>query len=118
MRIIDTLMETCTVIIASKPAWADGEKRGKLENLKMLLLGTLDAENYVGLKCNVESANLEQVIKILPALHNPTVNSLSDTGWHAVETILLFSETKHVIPQLKRAGASGIIEYPVSKVIA
>ena len=118
LRIIDTLMETCTVIIASKPAWADAEKRGKLENLKMLLLGTLDAENYVGLKCNVEDANLERVIKILPALHNPTVNSLSDTGWHAVETILLFSETKHVIPQLKRAGASGIIEYPVSKVIA
>ena len=118
LRIIDTLMETCTVIIANKSAWADGEKRDKLENLKMLLHGTLDAENYVGLKCNVEDANLEKVIKILPALHNPTVNSLSDSGWHAVETILPFSETKHVIPQLKRAGASGIIEYPISKIIA
>jgi len=118
LRIIDTLMETCTVIIAGKPAWGDGEKRGKLENLNMLLHGTLDAESYVGLKCNVEEANLERVIKILPALHNPTVNSLSDSGWHAVETILPFSETKTVIPQLKRAGASGIIEYPISKIIA
>ncbi|MCL2218671.1 MAG: ATP phosphoribosyltransferase [Chitinispirillia bacterium] len=118
LRIIETLMETCTVIVANKNSWADPWKRNKLDNLKMLLLGTLEAENYVGLKCNVEAANLEQVIKILPALHNPTVSSLSDNGWHAVETILPFLETKRVIPQLKRAGASGIIEYPVSKIIA
>ncbi|MCL2183447.1 MAG: ATP phosphoribosyltransferase [Chitinispirillia bacterium] len=118
LRIIETLMETCTVIVANKAAWDDDWKRDKLENLKMLLLGTLEAENYVGLKCNVEAANLEMVINILPALHNPTVSSLSDSGWHAVETILPFLETKRVIPQLKRAGASGIIEYPVSKIIA
>jgi ATP phosphoribosyltransferase len=118
LRIIDTLMETCTVIIANNAAWADEWKRDKLENIKMLLLGTLEAENYVGLKCNVEAANLSQVINILPALHNPTVSSLSDSGWHAVETILPFKETKRVIPLLKKAGASGIIEYPVSKIIA
>jgi ATP phosphoribosyltransferase len=118
LRIIDTLMETCTVIIANKSAWADDEKRGKLENLKMLLHGTLDAENYVGLKCNVEEANLEQIIKVLPALHNPTVSKLWNGGWCAVETILPSKQTKLVIPLLKRAGATGIIEYPVSKVIA
>jgi ATP phosphoribosyltransferase len=118
LRIIDTLMETCTVIIANKAAWADDGKRGKLENLTMLLHGTLDAENYVGLKCNVEEENLERVIKILPAMHNPTVSKLWDGGWCAVETILLAHQTKQIIPLLKRAGASGIIEYPVSKVIA
>jgi ATP phosphoribosyltransferase len=118
LRIIDTLMETSTVIVASKPAWNNMEKRAKLENLKMLLLGTLEAENYVGLKCNVEEANLEQVVKVLPALHNPTVSKLWEGGWYAVETILPFLETKRVIPLLKRAGAEGIIEYPVSKIIA
>ncbi len=118
LRIIDVLMETCTVIIANKKAWADEEKRGKLENLTMLLHGTLDAENFVGLKCNVEEQNLEQILKILPALHNPTVSHLSDRSWCAVETILPFQQTKHVIPLLKRAGASGIVEYPVNKIIA
>jgi ATP phosphoribosyltransferase len=118
LRIIDTLMETCTVIIANKAAWGDQEKRGKLESLTMLLHGTLDAENYVGLKCNVEEKNLAEIIKILPAMHNPTISKLSDSGWCAVETILLARQTKQIIPLLKRAGASGIIEYPVSKVIA
>jgi len=118
LRIIETLMETCTVIIANKAAWADEWKRGKLENLETLLLGTLDAENYVGLKCNVEESGLKEIISILPALHNPTVSKLSDGNWCAVDTILPAKDTKRVIPLLKRAGASGIIEYPVSKVIA
>lgn len=118
LRIIETLMETCTVIIANKKAWDDQEKRKKLENLKMLLQGTLDAENYVGLKCNIEERYLDEVIKVLPSLHNPTISKLYDKGWLAVETILPFSDTKHVIPLLKRAGASGIVEYPVTKVIA
>lgn len=118
LRIIDTLMETCTVIIANKNTWNDSEKRGKLENLTMLLHGTLDAENYVGLKCNVEESSLSEIIKILPALHNPTVSKLSDGNWCAVDTILQAQQTKHIIPLLKRAGASGIIEYTISKVIA
>lgn len=118
LRIIETLMETCTVIIANKKAWEDKEKRNKLENLKMLLMGTLDAENYVGLKCNVQESDLEAVIKVLPSLHNPTISHLYDKGWLAVETILPFCDTKNVIPMLKRAGASGIVEYPVNKVIA
>jgi ATP phosphoribosyltransferase len=118
LKIIDTLMETCTVIIANRDSWKDRAKHEKLENMTMLLHGTLDAENYVGLKCNVEEANLAGVIKVLPALHNPTISHLYEKGWYAVETILPFHETKHIVPQLKRAGASGIVEYPVSKVIA
>jgi ATP phosphoribosyltransferase len=117
LRIIDVIMETSTVLVANKKAWRDPVKRDKLENLTMILQGTLAAENFVGLKCNVEASNLEKVLKVLPALHNPTISSLSDKGWHAVETILHFYETKHIIPRLKRAGASGIVEYPVSKVI-
>jgi ATP phosphoribosyltransferase len=117
LRIIDVLMETTTVLVANNSSWKNSEKRDKLENLCMLLKGTLDAENFVGLKCNVKSGDLEKVLKILPALHNPTISNLSDKGWHAVETMLHFQETKHIIPQLKRAGASGIVEYPVSKVI-
>ena len=117
LRIIDVIMETCTVIIANKQSWKDPEKKNKLENLRMLLIGTLDAENYVGLKCNVQQKALDKVLMILPALHNPTVSPLSGDGWCAVETILPFKETKHIIPLLKRAGASGIVEYPVSKII-
>lgn len=117
LSIIDTLMETCTIIIANKEAWKDPEKKNKLENLKMLLQGTLDAENYIGLKCNVQEADLEGVIKVLPSLHNPTISHLYEKGWFAVETILPFHETKHIVPMLKRAGASGIVEYPVSKII-
>lgn len=118
LRIIDVIMETCTVIIANKNSWQEKAKHEKLTNLKMLLQGTLDAENYVGLKCNVEEKNLQKIIGVLPALHNPTISHLADKGWCAVDTILPFYETKHIIPLLKRAGASGIVEYPVSKVIA
>jgi len=117
LRIIDTLMETCTVLIANTESWKDEWKKNKLENLRMLLQGTLDAENYIGLKCNVQESNLEAVIKILPSLHNPTISHLYDKGWLAVETILPFQETKNIIPLLKRAGASGIVEYPVNKII-
>jgi ATP phosphoribosyltransferase len=117
LRIIDVIEETTTVLVANKSAWKEEEKRHKLENLKMLLTGTLAAENYVGLKCNVLDKDLSNVIKVLPALHNPTVSALNEKGWWAVETIILFQEAKHVIPQLKRAGASGIVEYQVSKVI-
>jgi ATP phosphoribosyltransferase len=118
LRIIETIMETCTVLIANNESWKDDWKKNKLENLRMLLQGTLDAENYIGLKCNVQEANLEAVIKVLPSLHNPTISHLYDKGWFAVETILPFPETKNIIPLLKRAGASGIVEYPVNKVIA
>jgi ATP phosphoribosyltransferase len=119
LRIIDTLMETCTVLVANKLAWKNQGKRDKLESLVMLLQGTLAAENFVGLKCNVPSSSLKKVTEVLRlhGLHNPTVSDLLDSGWHAMEVILSFYETKHIIPKLKRAGASGIVEYPVSKVI-
>ncbi len=117
LRIIETILETCTIIIANKESWKNDWKKSKLENLKMLLLGTLDAENYIGLKCNVQEKDLDNVIKVLPSLHNPTISHLYDKGWFAVETILPIKDTKLIIPHLKRAGASGIVEYPVSKVI-
>jgi ATP phosphoribosyltransferase len=117
LRIVDILMETCTILIANKKAWADPEKRAKLENLRMLLQGTLDAEGFVGLKCNVQEKMLQQVVKVLPALHNPTISHLYDKGWYAVETIIRAHEVKTIVPQLKRAGASGIVEYSIDKVI-
>jgi ATP phosphoribosyltransferase len=118
LRIIDTLMETCTILIANKTSWANQWKKHKLENITILLQGTLAAENYAALKCNVERANLDKVLKVLPALHNPTVSNLSDERWCALDTIIQTSQIKHIIPLLKRAGASGIVEYPVNKVIA
>lgn len=118
LRIIDTLMETCTILIANKESWANQWKKHKLENITILLQGTLTAENYAALKCNVERDNLDKVLKVLPALHNPTVSNLSDERWCALDTIIQTNQIKHIIPLLKRAGASGIVEYPVNKVIA
>jgi len=118
LRIIDTLLETSTVLIANKAAWQREAKRHKIENLQMLLQGTLDAENYVGLKCNTREHNLARVLSVMPALHKPTISHLSDKGWVAVETVLHMSETKTVVPRLKRAGASGIVEFPITKIIA
>jgi ATP phosphoribosyltransferase len=117
LRVIDTLMETCTILIANKSTWENAQKRRKLENITILLQGTLNAENYAGLKCNVKKGDLARVLKVLPALHNPTVSTLSDQKWCAVETIIRVGEIKRIIPLLKRAGASGIVEYPVNKVI-
>lgn len=117
LRVIDTLLETCTLLIANKTAWENGQKRRKLENITILLQGTLNAENYAGLKCNVKKGDLARVLKVLPALHNPTVSTLSDQKWCAVETVIRVDEIKKIIPLLKRAGASGIVEYPVNKVI-
>ncbi len=117
LRIIATLLETSTILIANKNSWKSDSKKHKLENIAMLLQGALEAENFVGLKCNVEQRHLDQVLKVLPALHNPTISGLSDQGWFAVETIIALAEVKHIIPRLKRAHASGIIEYPINKVI-
>ncbi|MBD3390746.1 MAG: ATP phosphoribosyltransferase [Chitinivibrionales bacterium] len=117
LRIIDTVLETTTVLIANKSAWANDWKRHKLENLEMLLQGTLSAENFVGLKCNVAKNGLDRALKVLPALHNPTVSHLSDGNWFALETIIGIDQVKSIVPRLKRAGASGIVEYPINKVI-
>jgi ATP phosphoribosyltransferase len=117
LRVIDVLMETCAILIANKSSWAQEQKKRKLENITILLQGTLNAENFAGLKCNVQNSDLAKVLNVLPALHNPTVSALSDGKWSAVETIVHVDEIKRIIPLLKRAGATGIVEYPVNKVI-
>lgn len=117
LKIIDVLLETSTIFIANKKSWAMTIKKQKIENLTLLLHGTLFAENFVGLKCNIEEKNLSKVIKILPALNNPTISHLSDPGWFAVDTIIEMKDAKYIIPRLKRANATGIVEYPVNKII-
>ncbi len=117
LRIIDTILESETVLIANKTAWKDPWKRRKMENIVILLKGALIAEEKVGLKMNVPAKMLEEVTKILPSLHTPTVSNLSDKKWVAIEVILDEKIVRDIIPDLKRAGAQGIVEYPLNKVI-
>jgi ATP phosphoribosyltransferase len=117
LKIVDTLLESTTRLIAHKPSWNDEWKRHKLENIAMLLQGALDAEALVGLKMNVPRANLESVIGILPALRNPTISPLADENWVAMETIIPEKIVRDIIPELKRAGAQGLVEFPLNKVI-
>jgi ATP phosphoribosyltransferase len=117
LRIIDTILESETVLIANKKAWKDPWKKRKMENIVILLEGALIAEEKVGLKMNVPTKKLKEVIGILPSLHTPTVSSLSDEGWVAIEVILDEKVVRDIIPDLKRAGAQGIVEYPLNKVI-
>ena len=118
LRIVDTLMESYTQFFSSKEAWADGWKRAKLEKIALLLTAALNAADKVLLKMNVESANLDAVKALLPALHAPTVSGLSDDGWYAIETVVIESVVREIIPQLKAAGAEGIIEIGLNKVVA
>ncbi len=118
LRIVDTLMESYTQFFSSKEAWADGWKRDKLEKIALLLTAALNAADKVLLKMNVESANLDAVKALLPALHAPTVSGLSDDGWYAIETVVIESVVREIIPQLKAAGAEGIIEIGLNKVVA
>jgi len=115
--IIDTVMVSTTKLIANKESWQDTWKRDKLENLAMLLKGALVAESKVGLKMNVSDENLEALLKILPSMKAPTVSFLQDTGWRAVDTVVDEDVVRDLIPELKRAGAQDIIEYPLNKVI-
>ena len=117
LRIIDTVLETNVKFIAHPAAWSDPWKRQKIENLTVLLLGALEAEKKVGLKMNVAAENLDAVLKLLPAMKEPTVSSLIHGGWHAVETVTDEKRVRDLIPELKRAGAQDIIEYPLNKVI-
>lgn len=117
LRIVDTVIESTTRLIANKKSWQDLWKRRKLENLKLLLQGAIVAEEKVGLKMNVPSNRLNSVIKELPALRNPTISPLSQKGWVAIETIVDEHIVRQIIPRLKAAGASGIIEYSLNKVI-
>lgn len=117
LRIVEELLTSSTRFISNVDAWKDSWKREKMENLAMLLQGALAAEGMVGLKMNVQQKNMDAVMKLLPAMKQPTVSSLSDSGWSALEVIIEEKTVKKLIPQLKRAGAQGIIEYPLNKVI-
>ena len=117
LRIVDTLLTSTTRLVANKDAWADDWKRAKTENLAMLLRGALNAEQLVGLKMNVPSKDLDTVIASLPALRKPTVSPLSDQDWVALEIIVEERVVRDLLPALKRAGAEGLVEYPLNKVI-
>ncbi len=118
LKIVETLMESYTKFFCAKDAWADDWKRGKLEKIALLLKAALDAEGKVLLKLNVGEENLETVKSLLPALHAPTINQLTDTGWFAIETVVDESVVREIIPQLKENGAEGIIEISLNKVVA
>jgi ATP phosphoribosyltransferase len=117
LRIVDTLLVSTPRLIANFAAWKNPWKRRKIETLAMLLKGALDAEAKVGLKMNIAQKNLVSLLKELPALRNPTISQLSLKGWVAVETIIDEHIVRELIPQLKAAGAEGIIEYPLNKVV-
>lgn len=117
LRIVDTLLTSTPRLIANHDAWKDGWKRKKMETMALLLRGAMEAEVKVGLKMNIEEKNLAKLLQDLPALRRPTISSLSSPGWVAVETIIDEHVVRELIPQLKGAGAEGIIEYPLNKVV-
>lgn len=117
LRILDVVLESTTRLIANKQAWQDETKRAKIEQVAMLLAGALAAESRVLLKMNVASANLASVVAKLPALHAPTVGALNTAGWHAVESVVEERIVREIVPLLHKAGAEGIIELPLNKVI-
>lgn len=117
LRIVETLCESSTQFIANKKAMKDPWKKKKMDQIIMLLRGALDAKNMVGLKLNVSRKNLEKILSVLTALKNPTVSPLANDGWVAVETVIEESTVRQIIPALKEAGAQGIIEYSLNKLI-
>jgi len=117
LRIVDTVVESSTRLIANHQAWADPWKREKIEVLAVLLKGALEAEGKVGLKMNVPRAKLDQVSGQLPSLHTPTISNQIDPDWVALEVITDSKTVRDIIPKLRKAGAEGIIEYPLNKVI-
>jgi ATP phosphoribosyltransferase len=117
LRIIETILESSTQLIASKKSWEESCKRQKIENLALMLCGALYAQGRVGLMLNVRKRDLEAVLSVLPALQKPTVSALSDGEWVAVNTIIEESTAWKIMPQLKAAKAEGIVEYPLNKVV-
>jgi len=118
LRIVDTLLESWTKMIASRAAWADEWKRAKLENIALLLNAALVANAKVLIKLNVQADRLDEVTALIPALHAPTVNNLADSGWFSVESVVDETVVRKIIPDLKKAGAEGIIELSLNKVVA
>ena len=117
LKIVDTLCESTTQFIANKDAWKDAWKKDKMSQLAMLLEGAIQAEGKVGLKMNARQNNVEKIIAILPALNTPTISQLFDKEWVDIDTVIDEEEVKKLIPALREAGATGIIEYPLNKVI-
>ena len=117
LRIIDTVIESSTVFIANHKSWEDPWKRQKIENLAILFQGAVIARDKVGLKMNISNEGLNILLEKLPALRKPTISPLTEDAGYAVETILDESVVRNIIPELKRAGAEGIIEYPLNKVV-
>lgn len=117
LRILDTVVESTTKLIANRAAWADAWKREKIEVLAVLLKGALQAEAKVGLKMNVPRDKLAQVSQQLPALHAPTISNQADPDWVALEVVIDKHTVRDIIPRLRKAGAEGIVEYPLNKVI-
>jgi ATP phosphoribosyltransferase len=117
LKIIDTVLESNTQLIVNRESWLDASKRRKLEDMRMLLEGAINAMGKVGLMLNVHQNDLQAVLQVLPALKRPTISHLSDEEWLAVNTILDESTVRDIIPRLKQAGAQGIVEYPLNKIV-
>ena len=117
LKIVDTLLISTTRFVANEAAWQDQWKREKIENLLMLLHGALNAELMVGLKMNVRRVDLKTILELLPALQNPTISSLANDQWNAIEIIIEEKAVRELLPLLKRAGAEGLVEYPLNKVV-
>jgi ATP phosphoribosyltransferase len=117
LKIIDTVLESNTQLIANRDAWQNAWKRRKLEDMRMLLEGAINALGKVGLMLNVHKDDLKRVLSVLPALKRPTISNLSDEEWLAVNTILDESTVRDIIPRLKQAGGQGIVEYPLNKIV-
>jgi ATP phosphoribosyltransferase len=117
LRIVETVMESNTRMVVNKTAWKDAWKRHKIENMVILLQGALQARGMVGLKMNVAKKDVEKVLALLPALKNPTQSPLAKGSWVALETVIEEALVRDLIPKLKRAGAEGLVEYPLNKVI-
>ena len=117
LRVIDTVITSTTRFIANKQAWQNKFKKEKIENIAILLNAAIDARSKVGLKMNIEKTNLDKILKVLPAEKSPTISSLADPNYIAIEVIIDAKIERSLVPALKRAGASGIITYPLNKVI-
>ncbi|HVL38007.1 MAG TPA: ATP phosphoribosyltransferase [Fimbriimonadaceae bacterium] len=117
LRIVDTLLTSTTRFVCSREVWSDEWKRAKLEGMQILLEGAMNASRLVGLKMNVPRARQSEILALLPSLQNPTLSPLADAEWLAAEVILSEREVRELIPGLKRAGATGLVEYPLNKVI-
>jgi ATP phosphoribosyltransferase len=117
LRIIDTVLVSTTKLIANHQAWQDPWKKHKIQNLAILLEGALVAEEKVGLKMNARRSDIDRILAILPSIKNPTVSDLTDREWIAIDVIVDERVVREIIPKLKRAGAQGLVEYPLNKVI-